>query len=390
MTTIRIEDNTTFNEIEFETRVSIMSEQVQDFIQEARENNIDIRCMCKIQNNEYPKIISQHFPNDDGRFTLKRNSRYEHAEDCIFYSERKNFYDDTNEKYKSAIFEEPKIPEGTENINYDSTKEKVRRYTYSHFCLDLLAESSSFAFNMRNQSQEDTSEAKSPSMYTQEEYFKALSIKIANKKMANGKKALKSLPANHKLSFGTIDDLNVDINGMIQLKEYNTWDKEYENIEAKITDRRLVITQNRQKNHGNILGGPYIYIAVYKKESGQQKEIVRLYTYAIESFENKFSFVDSGLERRYARYLLENNIAFIKPINGNEHETLNKKYYIDEKIPKLKFKADFIEYKNNFVKVVEVCGYCDDEEYMRHLENKEKYYDTLVREGKIEYLRWEG
>jgi hypothetical protein len=85
MPILRITYSDAYNETEFETRAAIKSNKIQEFIKDARENNVDISCLCVSENNEYPRIISSHLPNNNNVFTLKRNSKYDHSEDCIFH-----------------------------------------------------------------------------------------------------------------------------------------------------------------------------------------------------------------------------------------------------------------------------------------------------------------
>ena len=101
-------------------------------------------------------------------------------------------------------------------------------------------------------------------MFSYKEYFGCLSSIIGKKKMSNGASPYRSLPKEHSLSFGMINqDLNKVTNNLLILSEYEIKKKNFKQREVEIGDKKLVTTQNLQNNNGNILSGPYMYIAVY-------------------------------------------------------------------------------------------------------------------------------
>jgi hypothetical protein len=381
MAKIRIEYNGLTDEIEFETRSNVKLVSFQNFLKKAHDNNAEVECLCTDGPN-YPLVTVAKYTN----YTVKRNHHHLHSQECLFHSERESFYNQENERYKKSIFEEPKGNQNNGGYYVEDTEyEKVRRYTYRHFCIDVFSEAISYAFSLKNK------ELVNLEMYSSVDYFSCLTSKIYNKRMADGKSPYESLANYYKLSHGIIyENLDSIDNNIINLSEFIKKDNNFVTKEAKISDQRLEITKNLQNNMGNTLNGPYAYIAVYRmcldKNKNKYNEIVRLYTYAIEILDDRFSFVESGLERKYAITLLENNIAFIKPVNGHEYETVGDKYYPNGR-PDLKYRPDFIEFSSDSVKVVEVCGYPNDINYMNELRRKEDHYKKHQDDGLINYVR---
>jgi len=377
-------NNHLLDEIELETRAGIKSNSVQKFLQSVKKNNADIVCSCI---DETSRLTIAHLPNNKDKFTIKRRSHYQHSEECIFHAMRNLAYDEDKDQYRPVIFKEPKVPKKKEHRSYIDSEEKVKRYTYRHFCIDSFSKAISKVFNIKNK-HEDEDIIHPVEMYSTQEYFKALTSVFLESTMANGKNPFEVMPAGSHLSYGiTRASLDEITEGVIILEEYHTRDEAFRELHVEISDHRLQVTQKLQKNMGNVLAGPYAYIAVYTRDYADRK-IVRLYTYAIEEVGDTFSFIESGLEREYAREILDQNIAFIKPITGHEYETVANKQYANDERPDLKFRPDYIEYRDEGVCIVEVCGYPDDEKYMRALEVKEKHYKSLEENGKIaKYLR---
>lgn len=384
MAIIRINYNNQIEELEFETRSEITSERFQKFLLLAKNNNLKLMCLCQ-KEPEYPEIIVSRLPNSHNSFTIKRNPHFQHKTDCIFHIGREEFYNEKTEKYKPTILQEAVVSKsnhtGERNIE-ETSIEQVRRYTYKHFCIDAYSDTIAHAFNTVNKG------ANLLTMYSINQYFSILLSKVLMKRLSNGLMAKEALLAYHQLSVGIIrDNLNDIQNNIITLYEYRQGDFNVKNVE--ISDECLEITRNLQNILGNILDGPYAYIAVYKSyfsNNEKRYKIVRIYTYAIVEHNDKFSFVESGLERDYAKRLMTMNIPFVKPINGHEYETIGNKYYPNGR-PDLNYRPDFIEFHTNWVQVTEVCGFPDNEDYIKELNKKEVHYKQLEQDGTIRYYR---
>lgn len=370
-------------ELHFERRSDLKDHANQDILLTAKTSRIAVKCQC---NARQPLLTISFIPNSTIN-TLKRNPHHNnHSPECIFYAYTDEFYDFDNDKFTKKIFLEVQATERNgAPISNHLDKEEAARYTYRHFCIDVLSEAISYAFNAANHA-----ESANMQLYTKYDYFSKLSSVIGHKILTNGQGPYESLPKYHYLSFGTISqDLNQVVNNSLTLNRYVKQDNSFQEKQVRISDDRLRITKNLVNNLGNILPGPYAYIAVYKSFYENKvlvSEIVRLYVYAVHISGDNFCFVESGLERNYANQLFEAGTVFIKPVNGYEYKTLANRFYPNGR-PNLIYRPDFIEFNNAHVTVTEVCGYPNDQNYMDELARKEQHYNTLQHNDQIIYQR---
>jgi len=383
---ILIQINGTEEEIEFETRIGIRKNAgIQEKLHIVRKNGTKVTCLCDSPDEE--PLITLAFVPSDKQLTLKRNSHYKHSPECIFYSGREEFYNEKEEKYKSSIFDDSHGSINNGHRHPDENREIARRYAYKHFCIDTLSAATTYAFNLKNKN----NESEHLKMFSYKEYFGCLSSLIGKKKMSDGRSPYKSVPENCTLSIGILNqDLDHVRDNILILNEYSKFSNNFRKKEVEISDENLKNTQDFQNIYGNIVNGPYVYIAVYRSylEDNRVKKmkIVRLLTYAIERVGKSFCFVESDLERECAKNLMSAGRAFIKPVNGYEHLTVGSQYYKKGR-PELRYKPDFIVFIGDKVYVVEVCGFPKEKKYMEELRRKEKHYILLETRNQIIYIR---
>ncbi len=98
-------------------------------------------------------------------------------------------------------------------------------------------------------------------------------------------------------------------------------------------------------------------------------------------FDDKYlCFVESTLERDYAKKLFLDNTPFIKPIDNSELFKIKKEKIVPpgQAFFNLSHRPDFIEFKNEKIVIVEVSGDINSE-YEEQLAYKEKDYLNIVK-----------
>lgn len=338
------------------------------------------------------------------------NNSYRHNQNCIYYEHLENLTD-SEDKYKSLIFKEPVLVDFSKadkkEIENFNKKESHRKNTYNNFCSDMISESMSKSFNLKNYQIENRSNLIYPTYKDFLNTFNGLIYK--NEFLPNGS-IRKSLDDYYTFCYGVIDyDFITQLR--VKQKDYELllpivkkqFDKDKQfvgydtiTINCKINLHTLIAASELVKNFNNYISAPYFFMAVYKQNK-DYKKIVRFFLHPVY-FDNKYIvFVDSGYERKYAQELIKKQIPFIKPILSSCFNKVNSKFVNYQKQdlkPKrafLQFLPDFIEFKENEINIVEVSGY-ENIEYKNHLERKTKHYEneSIKSEGLYKFKVIDG
>lgn len=379
------------NEIDFNERSYLRRDpEVQNLLQNAKSKNFDVVCCCK--NTENIFLTLSHLPNahnkmefetDAKTLIVKRNHHFEHDESCPFYKLTDEFYEHEIDKYKSTILISPLESTNTHGCRNNEILSKTIKATFSRFAEGLMSDAYTYAYNLKNKNSEILLK---PTFLN---FCNALNGILGKIKFKNGENVIQA-ERNHGvvLSFGYISEDICSESATIKLHEYsrnNFYEKTFD-----ISERRRQITARYVNIYGHIIVGPYFYIATYVQtdRNDEMSEIIRLHIYPIVLIEEYFSFVESDFERQYAISLIKSSTPFIKPVSGNELEQMANKWFPNGKPSFKGFRPDFIEFHEDGIHIVEVCGYPDNQEYMRILAKKEEIYNNLSNEGKIsKYVR---
>lgn len=367
------------------SRAELQNDYIQQQLKLRNKHQRTIRCGCNLNEHLY---LSSNKNSNDLYFLKRYPNQKEHKVECMFYSEVKEYIDheDGNIIYKPTIFEEPNI-RVNDGKNRPACESDIQRYTYYSYCQDLIASSCSFAFRHKNKNQD----YKNLKNFGYKDFLFNLNIAIKNVQI-KGVGSLHELCSSKdnglRYSYGII---NEDIREY--LKKANSLDDNailsisLDNGKIlKTTKKRIEIASKRLKIYNNYIEPQYFFIAV-----SNYGVAVRLYLYPVYYDEENICFVESNYERKYAKYLYEQNITFIKPINNLEFQYIPSNKICPNKSKfKLNNRPDFIEFKDGRVKIVEVSGY-DDRNYLLQMVDKEIDYKKIQEQyDYVDYEKVEG
>lgn len=369
---------------------------LQDYHGSLKKEGAELSCTC----NDVVmacKYTSYYFLSN-----LPNNSN-SHKESCMYYEHLEELTDN-EDKYKPLIFQEPIIDfskSSQKQIEENNKKEAHRRNTYNNFCIDMISEAYSKAFNFKNKGLENRADLSYPNY---NDVLRAFNILIKKNELLSTQSINESLNDYYSFSYGL---LNYDFISQLEKKE-----KEYEiilsavknkfsddrrflgyetkEIECKINFHTLKASTDLVKNFGAYIKPPYFYMAVYRQFK-DYKKIVRLFLYPVYFDEQYMVLVDSGYERKYAKYLVKNNIPFIKPITDGCFYKISGKlvnYENKYKVQKrafLQYLPDFIEFKKDNIYITEVGGY-DNPEYQLSMNRKLNHYENESKKSNKLYI----
>ena len=338
-------------------------------------------------------------PNDIFFLSNLPHNGFKHSIDCPFYNHIENLTD-SEDRYKDLIFKELNyldFSKATEEETKEyNEKNAHRKNTFNSFCIDMISESISKAFNISNSGTKERDKLVYPKCKT---FLNCFSYLINNNIFLSKGSIKDSLDEKSSFYYGVIED-NI-------LEQLNEFKKEYSiilpsikkefNDEGKfinykildfnfnISKRNLESTAQLVKNFNHFIKHPYFFMAVVKKN-----KIVRFFIKPVYFNKEYIVFVDSGYERNYSKTLLDDKKPFIKPLKNScfskiRGELVN--YKINEDVSKrafLQFIPDFIEFEKENIIITEVSGY-ENEDYQNHLKRKEKHYHKESRKSKEFY-----
>jgi hypothetical protein len=379
------------NEIEFRERSYLRYDpDVQKLLQNAKSKLFDAVCCCK--NGENVLLTLSYLPNtlkkmefetDAKTLIVKRNHHYEHDESCPFYKLTDEYYDNEIDRYKSMILISPSDSSNTHGYRCNEKLGKTIKATFRRFAEGLMSDALVFVFNSKNK---ESATLQNPTFL---EYCDGFGYIMGKTIFKNGEKAIQEAKKyGVTISFGLIlEDINTE-SATINLHEYSR--NSFKEKKVNISEKRRQITARYTNIHGHIITGPYFYLATYLQTNSndEMSEIIRLHIYPIVLHGEYFSFIESNLERQYATTLIESNTPFLKPVSGNELKSMSNRWFPCGKPYFKGYRPDFIEFHDDGIHVIEVCGYAENQEYMRILTRKEEIYNNLSNEGKIaQYVR---
>lgn len=366
--------------------------------QHQENKKVKLRCIC--QDNSFTKekekdelILSCKNINNNYFISNTPSSSQKHWEGCLF---SKGFEDltDSDGKYKDIIFKNPDYI-NFKNSNEDEieaweTRRRLRTLVYYSFCIDLISQSMSKAFNRVNSNSNSREEMNQPNYI---DFIKSFESILENNNILQKNSISNSLDEYTNLDYGVIyEDIlskkdtgpTIEIELPITLKRMQKEDdnKEfpfYYNKKLKHSISQYALNEVSTAHiHSNITRGPYFFIAT-TRQSKDIKKIIRLFLVPIALHQGKIAFIETIRERNYATELINKKIPFIKPIQSSCFSKVSKRFvnYIDrrgydkraymERIP------NFIEFEKDKINIVDIdenCGeFCDD-----FLNKKEEQY----------------
>lgn len=378
--TILIEPNEKNYEYSFKSKNDLQKFSMQKVLEKYHFKKNSIRCKCDMKKELYLEVRKIGLK----LYLAKYPKSEEHSPECIFHSLSKEFMDEETRTYNSAIFQEP--IDGENKGSRKSQRESVARSTFYSFSHDVIANANIRAFFISNKNRVY------PRNYNFNNFCRAYYLSLKEMKIKGHEDIYEYCKKSNHTKFehgiifedvvGNLECANYNDDELIDIKlnpisfdkslyEYSTYKKT-----AAIKFKRLRLAKKLVQNYNNITPIPYFYNAVYVNGV-----IVRLFIAPIYFDKENFSFVDSAYERNYAKRLFKENSTFLKPISNNEIDSI---YPIKiglpgvlNKIPHILPKADFLIFANRAINIVEVAGYLNDSEYVKHLEKKERYYQKL-------------
>lgn len=139
----------------------------------------------------------------------------------------------------------------------------------------------------------------------------------------------------------------------------------------------------RSSIYGPMIAGPYVAIGLHEQNIGRLNQIA-LCPVAIVS--DQLAFMDSDRERLKLSPFIEPGQQVYKPMRRSDLNLLGpycRSALRDELA--FRYNPDLLIFGGQRPLVIEVCGFPDDETYMRSFVLKEKYWRSLEREGHIYY-----
>lgn len=320
------------------------------------------------------------------------NNGHKHSINCLFYNHIEKLTDN-NEKYKNLIFQDLEYLDYSKadikSIEEHKEKNNHRKNTFNNFCTDFISQSMAIAFNRKNSLTTKREELRNP---TYKDFLFSFGILINKNELLSNGSIKNSLDSSLSFCYGVIEQSFLEILNNNNEKSYKITlpvvnkhfedgkfaNYFYEDIDVKINRTTLESTAQLVKNFDRYISTPYFFIAIIKK-SQFGKRIIRFFIKPVYFDKEYLIFVDSGYERNYAHTLIKNKIPFIKPIQNSCFNKIKKdfvNYERKENVYKrafLQFIPDFIEFSKDEITITEVSGYTD-EQYLSHLDRKEKHY----------------
>lgn len=362
MATLKIKNNSGFfNSFDLSSRTELSNEEFQSLLAKFHKADRTIKCGCYPQKDIWLSVCKF---NGKEQYYLRSYPKVpNHADDCIFNNNANELFDDENMAYSIKIFKEPKRTneKTTESLEKFLVQNNYRTYTYNAFCNDIISRANAMAMNIANKKNDRFSENFN---YRNFAYaVRESDIKIKNVGV------FKDL-ANHSDIYPfcgiTYDDLPNLISGDDKLININVFNSKFE---LKTTRKRLSIAVKSLKIFRNYIKPPYFIIAMI-----ENRVAIRLFVAPIYFNMRNIVFIESEFEMDFAKELLDNGKVFFKPFS-NEVLNLNR-----SKFPKfwVEYRPDFFVFNENNIEIIELCGFKNDEYYMRELRDKENRYKQLI------------
>jgi len=183
---------------------------------EHKENKISLKCNCT---NEKVDMSCKKSPNDIFFLSNLPFNGFKHSLDCPFYNHLENLTD-TEDKYRELIFKELDFidfSKANENEKKEyNEKSSHRKNTYNSFCIDVISESMSKAFNKLNAKIEKRENLIYPDYNN---FLNSFSYLISKNNLLAKGSIKESLEENSSFYYGVIKE-NI-------LEQLNTYEKEY-------------------------------------------------------------------------------------------------------------------------------------------------------------------
>jgi len=354
-----------------------------------------IRCACNEKNHIYMNIRKNKKKDGTFFFSLGTNPNYAnlHSNDCPFFNNSDEYYDEENNIFNSIILDEVKTNKTSSSptdINKIDEVNKKRRFTFRHFCKDILANAYKYSFNSINL-KNDRRNFCTPTFsdFYKKIYKILLDTDIRNKrKMETIISNIKSKGYNLKYGIlnNNLNELLTNINSkknneLINLG-LNSFTKDFDQYyyNFNITKKHLVDAAQICKIFNNYISGPYFVFMITKNKIAHRFYLLPVY---VDLIKDSFCFVDSDREREYAEYLTKNSISFLKPFGNDEFKYIKREKIILNNStaakPRFYTRPDFLEFDNDKIKIVEVLGFMDNKEYVDHLSKKREEYEKLCK-----------
>lgn len=365
--------------IEIENKGSLKNKYSQDILADNHSipnNSRTIRCGC----NDFKDALYLSNKKIANKYYLALYPKSkEHSFDCPFNTLISSLIEDSNGEtaYSISIFDE--VINELEKKQYSSSDfERAKANTFNSLYRIAINNATEKLFNI----------LKDDKFFFKKQSFKIFcdlyekELKSTNIKGGVSFFDLNKVIQGFYYSYGIIDN-EINFDAIEKLKDEDDVDisfrRVYYSVEKKrhlladskkysITKKKLLTSLKGLKIFNHYIKPPYFYNAtmIYGK-------ITRLHLYPVffDSKQDVITFIESDYERNYAKKLFNQNTLFFKPITELNSELL------DNKISDVRYRPDFIEVDKNKIKIIEVSGFDNLEEYQNLMRDKIENYESL-------------
>lgn len=361
-------------------KAELRKRELQDALKYAYENKDKTNCICRCTDNSaHPLLYAVKKRNDYFYIAKFATHKSGHAKSCIYHAENK--YEDDLGCFSSNIFKEPNASDKRPPKSNERTEQK-KQNTFIKLCLSLISQTSLFAFHATNKGVNLREELCIP---TRDDFFRFLWMKI-NKDtnfMSSGQTIAQSIPSGHKILCGIINqplfDNETQDGEELLIKLPVKQKKGFIDFNLKIKGKRYKLSRKHIINWGVLISPPYFFIAV----TDPHNQVIRLFIYPLYAENGKLIFVESHPERLFCQRLIKQNLAFIKPIVGNEFGHLKRSLLTYNGSPaslNMVYRPDFIVFRKQDISIVEVTGYLD-KDYQASLARKREWFRQEIEQN---------